>query len=162
MDETFRRSRASFERNVGRIERAGRSTLARMTTRRRCTECRRRFVAAATAGKSQRVCSPQCRKTRRCKLGRRRRRKDAQARADERVRQQKSRAHRCAERRKAKCHAPPSVRKSPKLMGQIRQIMDETLQQTFRQSRATFERRLRRIERKIGSISDRQGVGNGR
>jgi hypothetical protein len=40
--------------------------------------------------------------------------------------------------------------------------MDETLQQTFRQSRATFERRLRRIERKIGSISDEQGVGNGR
>ena len=55
---------------------------------RRCSECRVRIVAAATAKATERVCGPECRKRRRARLARRRRRADAEGfRADERKRQ---------------------------------------------------------------------------
>lgn len=139
-----------------------------MVTRCRCTECRKRFVAARTAGARQRVCSEACRAKRRRKLVRRRRRAHAESwRVDERVRQGDLRAKRREERGAGegapgsedgrKCHVPASERKCPEVMGQIRQKMVEA----FRLSRATFDRELRRIEREIRPLMDGQVAANG-
>lgn len=134
-----------------------------MVTRCRCTECRRGFVASRKSGENQCTCCEVCRLARRRKQARKRRRKDLEGfRADERDRQQNRRARQAEARalavaeatqaefaaRGAQCHAPASVLKSLKVQEEIHRILDGP----FRLSRAGFERELRRVERKIGSI----------
>jgi hypothetical protein len=61
----------------------------------RCTECRTRYEAKASARGKQRVCSAECRRQRRGRLSRRRRSQRVQEhRVDERERQRRCRARR--------------------------------------------------------------------
>lgn len=122
-----------------------------MVTRRRCTECGRRFKPAATSAKSQKVCGPGCRLARRGKQARRRRQSDLDGyRADELARQRASRAARrsAAASDVARCHAPASDAKCAKRKPEIDRIVAET----FRRSRTGLERELQRMVRKIGPI----------
>jgi hypothetical protein len=135
----------------------GRIDACWMSTRLRCTECRKRFVGSPQAGEDQCTCSDACRVLRRRRLARERRRKDLEGyRADERERQRWRRA-RMAEAgallmaqggKSPKCHVLGSVRKSLELQEEIHRILDGP----FRMSRAGFGLELQRIERKIGSM----------
>jgi hypothetical protein len=131
-----------------------------MVTRRRCTECGRRFKPAATAAKSQKVCGPGCRLARRRKQARRRRQCDLDGyRDDELARQHASRAERRAAAASgvAGCHAPASDAKCLKTRPEIDQIVAET----FRRSRAGLERELRRMARKIRPIIEAEVARGG-
>jgi hypothetical protein len=104
---------------------------------RRCTECRRMFVAAASAIATQRVCGRACRGVRDRKLARKRRRRDRdEARAEERARQRASRDRRVAA---SGCHAPPSARKYPLSRAEVGEFVDHALAL----SRATLVRDFR-------------------
>lgn len=106
-----------------------------MATCRRCAECRKTFTHAPSARSTQRVCGKACRAARDRRLARARRRRDLDdARADERERQQASRKARLA----AGCHAPPSARKCPLSLREVRQFADRALAR----SRATLVRDL--------------------
>jgi hypothetical protein len=108
-----------------------------MATRRRCSECRRTFTPSAKAQTTQRVCGATCRAARDRKLARARRRCEVvEHRAEERQRQQASRALRKA----ATCHAPASAAKSAELPEEIVRLVDHALSL----SRATLMRDLRR------------------
>ena len=119
-----------------------------MGTRRRCTECRRTFHPSPRASATARVCGPACRAARDRKLARARRRSDVDAyRADERTRQQDSRARRANAKaaattpdgpRHAEGHAPPSVPKRLELPRDLVAIVDHALAR----SRATLLRDL--------------------
>ena len=108
---------------------------------RRCTECRKSFVAAPSAKTSQRVCSLACRKARDRSQARARRRRELEAaRAEERLRQRA-----CRERR-ASCeggHAGPS---SPK-RSISRMEMGLVVDRLLALSRASLMRDLPRILR---------------
>ncbi len=130
-------------------------TLAGMVTRRRCAECGRRFEAAVTASKTQKVCGAECRLARRRKQARRRRQDDLDGhREDEAERQRVCRAARRAARgalaagSAARCHAPASVAKGWKGQDEIDRIVAEA----FQRSRAGLERELRRAALKIRPI----------
>lgn len=113
--------------------------------RRRCTECRRRFVPNVRASKHQRVCGEACRGRRRNRLARRRREGDLDGhRADECTRQQKHREGAKA----AKCHELASDAKGAELLRKMQEIVDRAASL----SRATFRRDAMRILRKIGPI----------
>jgi hypothetical protein len=121
----------------------------------RCTECRKWFAAAVTAGARQCVCGLDCRRQRRNKLARRRRRGDLdKRRADERARQQK---HRDAARG-AGCHEPASDRNYAELLEKLQQIVDRA----SRLSRATYGRDARRILRKSRAFAGATMDGAGR
>ena len=118
---------------------------------RRCTECRKIFLAAASARATQRVCGVACRGTRDRKLARARRlRAPDEARTDERERQRASRARR---REASGCHAPPSSSKCPRFQGEVGRLVDRALAP----SRATlvrdFEGILKRYVAKAGEPS---------
>jgi hypothetical protein len=120
-----------------------------MATRRRCTECRSPFTPSPRAQQTQRVCGPACRAARDRKLARARRCADiAGARAEERIRQQASRAHRAAvlasEAPPAApaggCHAPASAPKSSELPEDLTRFVDRAIEA----SRASLLHDLRR------------------
>ncbi len=139
---------------------------------RRCSECRVRIVAAATAKAKAtlRVCDPECRKRRRARLARRRRRADAEGfRADERKRQRARRQRLRAEMGpmgqpcrgspapeevhysgsgQATCHELASTRKYRDLQTEVLEIVDRSL----RVSRATFQREQARIARELSRL----------
>jgi len=130
-----------------------------MSTRCRCTECRRRFNASPAAEKKQRVCSRKCRASRRRKLARKRRREDIDnARAEERERKRQLRGDRATGSTDGKCPEPGSAGNSLKIQVQIRQILDGP----FRVSRARLDEELRTIERKIGSLVHQAVANSGR
>jgi hypothetical protein len=106
--------------------------------RRRCTECRQMFAAAAAAITTQRVYSAACRCARDRKLGRaRRRRRDLdEVREEERERQRASRARRPPA---SGCHAPLSARKQPLSRAEVSEFVDRALAP----SRATLVRDFR-------------------
>ena len=113
--------------------------------RRRCTECRKRFVPNVRASGHQRVCGEACRGRRRNRLARRRRQDDLDGhRADECARQQKHRDGAKA----AKCHEPASDASSAELLSKMQEIVDRAASL----SRATFRRDAMRILRKIVPI----------
>ena len=115
-----------------------------MVTRKRCSECGRRYTPSPRARSTQRVCGAECRAARDRKLARvRRRREIDDYRADERARQQASRAAR-AKAPTAEiggpCHAPASASKSAKLPEEILRFVDRAVEA----SRATLLRGLSR------------------
>jgi hypothetical protein len=136
---------------------------------RRCSECRARFEAAVTAAGSQRVCGAKCRKRRRARLARRRRQADLEgARAEERERQKRRRERRggpeppsercrsspseaCEGEGTTACHEPASAPKQWNFQVEILEIVDSSI----RLSRATFERAMGRMERKLSRIAVR-------
>lgn len=126
-------------------------TLARMTKRRRCTECRKWFIPAVTTGERQKTCGPPCRLARRRKQARARRAADLEGhRAEERARQQVWREARRRERCEPACHAPDSAQIYRELLEKVRQIVDEAV----RLSRTGFERAVRRVLRQTRAIVD--------
>ena len=122
---------------------------------RRCSECRKSFVAAPSARTTQRVCGTTCRARRDRKLARGRRRAElVDARVDERARQQRRRERRAA----GKCHAPPSARKPSELQVEILQSVDRAL--TL--SRATLAVELRELmKERDRSPGNRRHVSRG-
>jgi hypothetical protein len=93
--------------------------------RARCTECRRRFEAAASARATQRVCGAACRALRDRKLARARRRRELEdARADERERQRTSRSRRRAPARRDDSPQDPEYGLS---RTQVSQLVDRVL-----------------------------------
>lgn len=130
-----------------------------MATRCRCTECRKRFVPAATTGERQRTCSPECRLTRRRKQAKRRRLAALKEhREGDLERQQRRREAASESGCEAECHEPASGAKVLELLPKVHQIVDRTL----RLSRTDFGRQLRRIERILRPIVFAEGAGNGR
>jgi Ni/Co efflux regulator RcnB len=118
--------------------------------RRRCTECRTMFVAAASASATQRVCSIECRGVRDRKQARERRRRDVdEARADERERQRGSRDRRSAT---SGCHVGPSEDKCPLSRAEVGQFVDQALAL----SRATLVRDFRGV---LGRYAAKFGEG---
>jgi hypothetical protein len=115
-----------------------------MVTRKRCSECGRRYTPSPRARSTQRVCGAECRAARDRKLARvRRRREIDDYRADERVRQQASRAARAKAPPAAlgaPCHAPASTSTSSELQDEIIHFLDHAVDV----SRATLLRDLRR------------------
>ena len=133
---------------------------ARGMTRRRCTECARRFEAAATAAKSQKVCGPECRLARRRRQDKERRQAALDGyRAEERVRQRACRARRAVDGGASvtECHGPASDAKRSKSQLEIGEIVAET----FRRSRTGFERELRRMVREIRPFMTVTQAGGG-
>src|SRR5271170_1427230 len=116
-----------------------------MVTRKRCSECGRRYTPSPRAQSTQRVCGAACRAARDRKLARvRRRREIYDYRADERVRQRASRAARAKAAPAeigAPCHAPASASKSLELPEEIVQFLDRAVAA----SRATLLLDLSRI-----------------
>jgi hypothetical protein len=113
--------------------------------RRRCTECRKRFVPNVRASGHQRVCGEACRGRRRNRLARQRRQDDLEGqRADDVVRQKK---HRDGVQG-AKCHELASDANGAELLRKMQEIVDKAASL----SRATFRRDAMRILRKIGPI----------
>src|SRR5690606_14709183 len=102
----------------------------------RCSECRKSFLASATTGSRQKVCSAPCRVLRDRKLARLRRlREVAEYRADEAARQ---RACRARARSREPCHAPPSSANQLKFQKELEVFVDRALGR----SRATLLRDL--------------------
>jgi hypothetical protein len=131
-----------------------------MLTRKRCSECGCRFSPSPRARSTQRVCGAACRAARDRKLARARRRREIDDyRADERERQQASRAHR-AQAKAAGIggggHAPASAPKASESLEEIIGFVDRA----FEASRASLLRalsrnwpRLREIVAKAGDVS---------
>lgn len=146
---------------------------------RRCSECRKRFVPAATAETTQCVCGAECRKRRRARLARRRRRADPEGfRVDERERQRARRQRQraegapdwwpcrgspeplavdCSGSGQEVCHELASARKRRNLQQEVLDIVDRSL----RVSRATFEREQARIARELSRLAPSRPVGAG-
>jgi hypothetical protein len=127
--------------------------------RRRCTECRKWFHAAASARQTQKVCSGRCRRVRDQALARARRAQDLDRhREDERERQSK-----CRRARREKLgrgpprvrvtarHTPPSCAKFPELHDKVLESWDKAVAL----SRASLGRELSEtwaeIERSAGT-----------
>jgi hypothetical protein len=117
----------------------------------RCTECRACFRTASSAQKTQKVCSPWCRRRRRRRLARQRRSRRVQDyRVDERERQR-----RCRARRRGSgagppgCHAPASASKSADLLEKVLESWDRAVAM----SRASLERRMLAILRDLATNS---------
>lgn len=139
--------------------------LPTMTSRQRCTECRRWYHPAASAKGSQLVCSEACRKARRSKLARRRR----WERLEESRRSERARQRDCRSRKRAPgtvgvragpgeeahdvtpCHAPPSARKTVELREKFALFWNKQA----RRSRATLDRELQRIAQETRDFVDR-------
>ena len=110
----------------------------RMSTRKRCSECRKTFTPSPRARSRQRVCGAECRARRDRTLARQRRRAELHAyRADERERQKTHRASPL----EAACNAPASASNPLKLQKKIGRIVARTLAL----SRASLMRDLPRI-----------------
>ena len=125
--------------------------------RRRCCECRKWFVPAPSAAKTQKTCSRKCRLRRRAKQEKARRARDlANARTDECERQ---RTHR--ERKREKQGADPPLSQAG-LSVQLRDAVEEIIEdlgQAQRLSLTGLRRRLRRIAMKTLGKTDRS-AGN--
>ena len=126
-------------------------------------ECRRWYYPTASAVGHQCVCGPECRKARRRKQAKLRRAEDLEYfRGEERRRQQECRARRRGEpstlearagpepERQAVTprHAPASSRNHWELRDKVRHLWDEHV----RLSRASLDRELGRMGRKLGEI----------
>jgi len=113
-----------------------------MVTRKRCSECGRRYTPSPRAQSTQRVCGAACRAARDRKLARARRRREIDDyRADERVRQRASRAARAKAPTAevgASCHAAPSASKPSELPEEVVQLLEHAVAA----SRATLLRDL--------------------
>lgn len=116
--------------------------------RQRCCECRRWYLPEASAAKTQKTCSRECRLRRRARLQRERRSEDlANAREDERDRQ---RRHRERERDTRAAHArgPDPPLSLTGLSFQVLESIEQTIEdlgQAQRLSLTGLRRRLRRI-----------------
>jgi hypothetical protein len=146
---------------------------------RRCSECRARFLPAATAAGTQRVCGPECRKRRRARQARRRRRADPEGfRMDDWGRQKQCRQRRratqaadwqpcrgspqppegdCSGTGQETCHELASTRKCRNLQLEMLKIVDRSL----RVSRASFAREQARIARELSRLAPSIPVGSG-
>ena len=110
--------------------------------RRRCCECRGRYVPESSAATTQRTCGKKCRLRRRARQEKRRREADlANARADERERQRKHRARKCEETGADRPLSQAGL--SAKLHGVVEEILHE-LGHAQRRSQAGLRRRVRR------------------
>jgi hypothetical protein len=127
--------------------------------RRRCCGCRKRFVPAPSAAKTQKTCSRKCRLRRRAKQEKARRAADlANARTDECERQRK---HRVPKREEQGADRPLS---QAGLSVQLRDAVEEIVQdlgQAQRLSQAGLRRRLRRITLKTLRKMDRSAADLG-
>ena len=127
--------------------------------RRRCCECRKWFVPAPSAAKTQKTCSRECRLRRRAKQEKARRAADlANARTDERERQRKHR-----ERKLEEQGADPPLSLAG-LSVQLRDAIEEIVEdlgQAQRLSLAGLRRRLRRIALKTLWKMDRSAANLG-
>jgi len=125
--------------------------------RRRCCECRKWFVPAPSAAKTQKTCSRKCRLQRRAKQERARRAANLEnARIAERERQ---RSHR--ERKREKQGADPPLSQAG-LSVQLRDAVEEIIEdlgQAQRLSLTGLRRRLHRITVKTLGKMD-QSAGN--
>lgn len=112
----------------------------------RCTECRKRFTAAATTGARQKTCGPGCRLARRRKQARVRRGRDPEGhRAAERARQAVHREGGPPAPDESGCHAPAS----PGIPLELQRKVGQIVEAAARRSRAGFDRGVREIWREF-------------
>jgi hypothetical protein len=141
----------------------------RISTLKRCTECRRRFVPEPSAHDHQKVCGAECRLLRRRRLARRRRARSVQdCRVDERERQrafrQRLREASVADTEPVR-HAPASVSNSAEYSEKVLGAWDIAVAL----SRASLRRQLRVLSRtsiasagtsaEVPSAMSRAGLG---
>lgn len=147
--------------------------MAKQTTiRKRCAECRKWFRPIARLAKQQRVCSERCRQKRRRRLSRARRARDP-VRHREEERERKRRSRQAAEERAAATqtvtsaapgHEPGGTSNDRESRGYFAVLWDELCDELVEQSRARWERELRRmarqIYRRVGQERRRHGAGS--
>ncbi len=126
--------------------------------RQRCSECRRWYLPAASAEKTQKTCSERCRLRRRARRQRERRSEDlANARQDERERQRRHR-ERERDRLAADAHGPDPPLSLTGLSLHVPETIEQTIEdsgQAHRLSLTGLRRRLRRIALKTPGEMER-------